>query len=122
MDKHSLALALTTTALYIPVSETILSAHSISLLTMVTPNTFFITLHKFLYNIFLSKIKPAPVKEKLVYVSLQFFQMAKKSIRDRNINFHHIALYYNYFLCRKLIGRLQLPFKPTIQSIVSCTL
>ena len=59
---------------------------------MVTPSTFFITLHKFLYNIFLSKIKPATVKENIIYVSLQFFQTPKKSSMDRNINFDHIAL------------------------------
>ena len=52
--------------------------HLISLLTMVTNNTFLKTLHKFICIVLISKIKPATGKKKLIYLSLQIFQTPKK--------------------------------------------
>ena len=68
--KQSFSLVLSTViSLWIPVSWTILIAQSISLLAMVTPSPPYIfdnTLHKFVYNILLSEIKPGTAKKKLI--------------------------------------------------------
>ena len=69
---------------------------------MVKPQYIFgSTLHKFLYIIFPSKIKLLTAKEKPINVSLQFFRTAKKSTIDRNINFHHITLTFQYLVMQK---------------------
>ena len=69
---------------------------------MVKPQYIFgSTLHKFLYIIFPSKIKLLAAKEKPINVSLQFFRTAKKSTIDRNINFHHITLTFQYLVMQK---------------------
>ena len=66
-----------------------MSAHSISLLTTLTPNTFLVTLHKLLFIILTSKIKPTTDKKKLIYFSLQIFRTPKRCTQDINIKFHH---------------------------------
>ena len=66
-----------------------MSAHSISLLTTLTPNTFLVTLHKLLFIILISKIKPKTDKKKLIYFSLQIFRTTKRCTKDINIKFHH---------------------------------